>query len=408
MMATSLSDVGMEYRAVTLAEAVAACAAHQVDALLIDVMQSSADVLKLLQAAAPAKTAGFRIPVIVMAPATARDRVQACLQHGAEDYLFTPLDPKNTLLVTRRIGLVTQKRPESLMTDTNSDVLNRFIPHEFLETLGRTSLGEVKLGDNVQKNMTVFFSDIRDFTTLSEELTPQQNFNFLNSYLQHANPIIHSHKGFIDKYIGDASMALFPRNSTDALEAALDLQREVVKYNAGRQLAGYVPIRIGIGIHRGDLIMGTIGEEQRLQTTVIADAVNLASRLEGLTKTFGVSLLISGSVVEGLEKGHTFLIRHLGGVKAKGKTQSVEIYECYDNDPAELLEHKKKTADAFASAMSQFRSGMFLSAGRIFARIAESMAEDAPAAYYRDRCTLTAVHDRGPGAWDGAEKMEVK
>ncbi len=138
------------------------------------------------------------------------------------------------------------------------------------------------MGDHVQREMTVFFSDIRDFTTLSETMTPQENFDFLNSYLRRATPIIRTNHGFIDKYIGDAIMALFPREPADALQSAVELQRDLVDYNQGRKKAGYKPVRVGIGLHCGELILGTIGEEERMQTTVIADAVNVASRIEGL------------------------------------------------------------------------------------------------------------------------------
>jgi len=412
-----------------------ALAARSVDLLLLDVLLPSNEVLDLLRSAAgkaagptpdaPAQPGtGRRVPVVVMGPPSAGGRMSACLQRGgAEDYVLAPFDAENGLLVTRRIALALDRRrlregsvrlksssddpQETAVLQLYNDVSTRFVPREFLENLERKSLSEVKLGDHAQRAMSVFFSDIRDFTTLSEGMTPQDNFKFLNSYLRNVNPIIRAHRGFIDKYIGDAIMALFSV-ATDSLEAALDLQREVAKYNQGRRLAGYVPIRIGIGIHHGDLILGTIGEEERMQTTVIADAVNVASRLEGLTKTYGVTLLISGSVVEALAPGSAFKLRGLGGVKAKGKTQSVEVYECYDNDPEDLTEHKDKTAEAFTAAMDEFRKGMFLTAGKVFARIAEMHPSDSVAAFYRDRCTLTAIRDRGPGAWDGAEKIEVK
>src|SRR6185312_12562115 len=230
---------------------------------------------------------GRRVPVVVMGPPSAGGRMSACLQRGgAEDYVLAPFDAENGLLVTRRIALALDRRrlregsvrlksssddpQETAVLQLYNDVSTRFVPREFLENLERKSLSEVKLGDHAQRAMSVFFSDIRDFTTLSEGMTPQDNFKFLNSYLRNVNPIIRAHRGFIDKYIGDAIMALFSV-ATDSLEAALDLQREVAKYNQGRRLAGYVPIRIGIGIHHGDLILGTIGEEERMQTTVIAD-----------------------------------------------------------------------------------------------------------------------------------------
>jgi class 3 adenylate cyclase len=433
---TVLPGAGLtDVRFVASAEAQEALAGRAVDLMLLDVMLPSNDVLELLRTAAgkaagaspdaPAQHAGGpRIPVIVMGPASSGGRITACLQRGgAEDYVITPFDAENGLMVTRRIALALDRRrlrdngvrlkassddpQETAVMQLYNDASTRFVPREFLENLERKSLSEVKLGDHVQRDMSVFFSDIRDFTTLSEGMTPQDNFKFLNSYLRNVNPIIRQHHGFIDKYIGDAIMALFA-SATDSVNAALDLQKEVAKYNLGRRIAGYIPIRIGIGIHHGDLILGTIGEEERMQTTVIADAVNVASRLEGLTKTYGVTLLISGAVVKALDPGSSYRLRGLGGVKAKGKTQSVEIFEVYDNDPDDLVAHKDKTGEAFAAAMEEFRKGMFLTAGKVFSRIAEMNGDDTVAAFYRDRCTLSAIRDRGPGAWDGAEKIEVK
>ena len=391
------------------------------DVLLVDVSQAGADVQSLLQAASPNNGTPFRIPVVVTAPAGAADRVQACLSRGAEEYLTTPFDAKNPLLVLRRLQLVIDRKQmpmfsvqsstkdpdETAVLQLVTDASARFVPKEFLDNLEKKTIAEVTLGDHVQRDMTVLFTDIRDFTTLSEQLTPQQNFMFLNSYLKHVTPIIRNHHGFIDKYIGDAVMALFPREAGDALDSAIEMLNQVNRYNAGRRRAGYVPIQIGIGMHRGDLILGTVGEGNRMQTTVIADAVNVASRIEGLTKTFGVGVLLSKPVVDGLSPNHKYLLRHLGAVKAKGKKRSVEVYECFNIDGQELREHKQATAEQFEAAMLDFRKGLFLSAGKVFSRIAEMNKDDTVAAYYRDRCTLTVVSNR-QGQWDGAESIEVK
>lgn len=400
-----------------------AIAARTVDCVLLDLQLNSNDVFSILRAAAPQR-GGSRIPVIVTANQKLTDRIQACLERGAEDYLFTPFDDRNPLLVTRPIELALNRRKlrdftvrfKGLPKDPNetavmqmaSDAARRFVPKEFLDILGRSALTDVQLGDHVARSMTIFFSDIRDFTLLSERLTPQQNFNFLNSYLRQVTPVVRAHHGFVDKYIGDAIMALFPREPLDALKAAVELQQQVVRYNAGRLAAGYVPISIGIGLHHGDLILGTIGEEERLQTTVIADAVNVASRIEGLTKVFGTGLLISGAIVDALPDDHGFKLRGLGAVKAKGKSKSVNIYECFDNDLPEMVEHKLKTLDLFERGMHEFQRGYFISAWRAFAPIAEKYPQDTAAAYFRDRCTLTAVRDRGQTPWDGAEVIEVK
>jgi class 3 adenylate cyclase len=405
------------------AEALAALGRQLVDLVVIGLMQPSQDVLALMRAARGSN--GTHVPVIVTAPLEAHQRIQACLERGADDYLTTPLDAGHPLLITRRIdaclrhaggppptlpiGVPTGMPNGSTSTAwENAQTVHRFIPREFLEMLERKSLAEVQLGDHVERDMTVFFSDIRDFTQLSERLTPAENFNFLTSYLRNVTPIIRQAGGFVDKYLGDGVMALFPGDASRALAAAVAMNRQIVRYNAGRAIAGYVSIRIGMGLHRGSLMLGTIGAEDQMQTTVIADAVNLASRIEGMTKTFGANLLLSGSVAASLPEGHPHRLRALGAVAAKGKSQSVEIFECYDNDPDDLIAHKDRTAPQFAAGMAEFRKGMLLTAGRIFARIAEMHRDDAPAAYFRDRCSLAVVRDRGAGPWDGVEHIEVK
>jgi class 3 adenylate cyclase len=416
----------MDARRGTPDEAIAAVNAHTVDLILLDLTIASADVVRVLQAAAPGGGARTRVPTIVIAPAGMEQRVETCLQHGAEDFIAAPLDAARPMQITRRVSLCLQRRwlrdatirmqtrgparlDETAVIELYANASNRFVPREFLENLGRKAITDVRLGDHVEREMTVLFTDIRDFTALSETLTPQQNFDFLNSYLRHVTPIVRARHGFVDKYIGDAIMALFPRSPGDALQAAVELQRQVELYNLGRRSAGYQPIEIGIGLHHGKLILGTIGEEERMQTTVISDAVNVASRIQDLTKAYGVSLLVSGPVIEGLDpqQRERHRLRNLGEVKAKGKTRSVEIFECYDNDPEALRGHKDKTAEAFAAGMIEFRRGLFLTAGRIFARIAQLDPSDTVAAHFRDSCALTEMRKLAPGHFDGAERIEV-
>jgi len=401
-------------------EALRMLALDEYAAVVLDVMQDRTGVMQLFDTIR-ARRGNRDTSILVTAPAEEIRRVMQCIKWGAEDFLTRPF---NATLVKARVDACLERRalrqevlrlgaegpgaPESEMSKRYTDASSRFVPREFLEYLERKSLLDVQLGDHVLRDMTVFFTDIRDFTALSEQLTPQQNFEFLNSYLQHVNPIIRTNRGFIDKYIGDAIMALFPYASCDALRAAVELQRQVARYNVGRNRAGYPPIRIGIGMHRGDLILGTIGEDDRMQTTVIADAVNVASRIEGLTKTFKAPLLVSGAVVDGLTPEDTFKLRHLGAVKAKGKTAHVQIHECYDNEPMDLIDHKDRTAPMFASALAEFHRGTFLTAGRLFSRVAAQHADDGPAAYYRDRCSIIVMRGTGGGAWDGADAMESK
>ena len=171
------------------------------------------------------------------------------------------------------------------------------MPQAFLAIVGKPSIVEVELGDNKRKNMTILFSDIRNFTTLSEAMTPDENFAFINAYLERMGPVIRDHNGFIDKYIGDAIMALF-ESPTMRVRAGLAMLDTLDAFNAERRAAGLEPIGIGIGINTGSLMLGTIGEKHRMDGTVISDAVNLASRIESLTKDYHVGLLISQFTVE--------------------------------------------------------------------------------------------------------------
>ncbi|TGM12867.1 adenylate/guanylate cyclase domain-containing protein [Leptospira selangorensis] len=204
---------------------------------------------------------------------------------------------------------------------------SRFVPLAFLKFLNKNDITEIGLGDQVQREMTILFSDIRSFTQLSEKMTPKDNFDFLNSYMRKMGPIIRKHGGFIDKYLGDGIMALFPSLPDQALDAAMEMLRELESLNQSRADRHYEPIQIGIGLHTGTLMLGTIGEEERMDGTVISDAVNLASRIEGLTKEFHANLLLSESTYRKLKNRRKYSFKKLGKVKVKGKSKSSEVYE---------------------------------------------------------------------------------
>lgn len=159
------------------------------------------------------------------------------------------------------------------------EAFSRFVPREFLSLLNKKNVVDVQLGDQIEKEMTVLFSDIRGFTSLSEKMTPQENFNFINAYLSQMAPIIAQHHGFIDKYIGDAIMALFPTDAEEALNASIAMLKTLTTYNKILQKNNLAPINIGIGLNTGRLMLGTVGGKNRMDGTVISDAVNLASRI---------------------------------------------------------------------------------------------------------------------------------
>jgi two-component system sensor histidine kinase ChiS len=400
-------------------EAVAEILAQRVDVLVVDVKQPSQDVLSLMRTATLTNVR-HPVPVIITGSQDAADRIEACLQRGATDYLITPFEAKHPSLVVRRLKALgatghparrleaTQALPPARVRPEEFDDVQRFVPREFLRLLARKSLRDVRLGDHVERQMTVFFTDIRSFTSLSESMSPRDNFKFLASFLRNVTPIIRQAGGFVDKYLGDGVLALFPGEPAQAVLAATQVQRQIARYNFGRHLAGYRQVRVGIGLHHGTLILGTIGTADQMQTTVISDAVNVASRLEGMTKTFDIDVVLSGSVVAALPPDHPFKLRGLGSVTAKGKTESIEVFECYDTDPDEVAELKTALKSQWDAGMEAFRDGKLLRAGRVFARIVELNPTDTVAAYFRDRSSLDVASKYRGKVWDGSEHLETK
>lgn len=264
----------------------------------------------------------------------------------------------------------------------------RFVPREFLKFLKRESIVDARLGDSVQAEMTIMFADIRSFTSLSESMSPKENFEFLNSYLTRVGPVIRQYDGFIDKYIGDGIMALFPNCPEDAVQAAIEMQKQVTIYNKHRQNSGYKPISIGIGLHTGTLMLGTIGEAERMESTVISDAVNLASRVEGLTKLYGVGIVASVQTLCRLDDPQKYKCRFLDRVKVKGKQAPVAVFEIYDGDAELTIQLKSQTQTDFEQGIFFHYQQQFAQAREMFLAVLQVNKEDKAASFYAERCDM--------------------
>jgi predicted ATPase/class 3 adenylate cyclase len=288
-----------------------------------------------------------------------------------------------------------------------TNAYSRFVPREILQFLGKESIIEVTLGDQIQQEMTVLFSDIRDFTALSEQMSPQENFDFINSYLSRVSPIIREHNGFIDKYIGDAIMALFEGDTDDAVRAAIEMQEEVVSYNDHRARAGYQPISIGVGLHTGNVMLGTVGEQERMEGTVISDTVNLASRLEGLTKLYGSPIIVSEKTLFNLRHPHQYTFFFLDQVKVKGKKDPVSIFEILDGIPEEVRELKLKTRTHFDQGLFHYHAREFDQALKHFKKVLDIDPTDQLAQLYLKRAS-NFVEYGVPVGWEGIEALSEK
>jgi len=269
-----------------------------------------------------------------------------------------------------------------------NQAFSRFVPGQFLQLLNKETIIDVALGDQVEKKMSVLFSDIRDFTALSEGMTPEENFRFINSYLSRMEPIILKNKGFIDKYIGDAIMALFSGGADDAVKAGIAMLHQLTEYNRHRANCNYRAIQLGMGINTGTLMLGTVGGYNRMDTTVISDAVNLAARLEGLTKNYGVSLLISHHTFQQLKNPYDYAIRMIDHVQVKGKCELVTVYEIFDADLPEVRESKLANQDRFALALSLYNQQAYAESLRLFEACLRHNPADQVAQIYQQRCHL--------------------
>lgn len=301
--------------------------------------------------------------------------------------------------------LLAQQRTHIGSVEARNASFGRFMPREFLHLLRRDDIVDVSLGDHTAAEMTVLFTDIRGFATLAETMSPRETFEFLNGYLGRVGPLIRAHDGFIDKYIGDAIMALFPTPAENAIDAAIAMQAEVRRFNEYRARQGMLPISIGIGIHRGPLMLGTVGESERLETTVISDVVNVASRFEGLTKIYGAQIVVSAAVASALGDRSRYRLRSLGDVAVKGTSRPIAAFEVCDADPPELLVHKIDTLETFEYALGRFRASSFAESGNVFAKIANANPRDRVAVYFRDQSALRVA---SAPLWDGTERLEMK
>jgi len=283
----------------------------------------------------------------------------------------------------------------------------RFVPFQFLELLRKSSIREIERGDQIELEISVLFSDIRGFTTMAEGMGAKDTFGFINRYFGHMEAAIHREEGFINDIYGDGIMALFHRGADAALRAALGMVQAVEQFNATLRTEGKTPIRIGIGMHSGPLMLGTIGGKDRLSCTVIGDPANAAARVEGMTKLYGAQLLISDGTHRRLGDPSRYRLREIDRVQAKGKREPLGIYQVLDGEPGEIGEAQWQSRATFAEGLELYRRGSFAEARRSFEACLGKAKDDEPAKLYVERCRRCLEHPPEP-SWDGVTRLESK
>jgi class 3 adenylate cyclase len=289
-----------------------------------------------------------------------------------------------------------------------ADSFARFVPREFLRSLGHSQPVDIRFGESVQKEMTVLFADIRRFTTLVEQMSPTENIGFINAYIGYMEPAVLAHGGFIDSYVGDAIMALFDGSATPAVEAAVAMFRALEAFNTERVALGAVAVDIGIGVSTGQLTLGTIGGAERLKCGVIGDAVNVAARIESLTKRYRVRLLISGQAYAGLGPALRRATRLIDRVRVAGHGEPIELFEVFEADPPLVREQKRNSLGRWETAVEHYFAGRFREALSLLTelRASSTLEEDGVLTMYLARARRHLASP--PGRWDGIETISEK
>jgi signal transduction histidine kinase/class 3 adenylate cyclase/uncharacterized protein HemY len=366
------------------------------DLILLDVMMPNISGYEVCQEVRKHYQTS-ELPIVLL---TAKNRVSdlvAGFNVGANDYLTKPFS-KNELISRIKAHLNLKNIHKAT---------SKFVPTEFLKSVGRESITDVVLGDHIQKNVTVLFTDVRNYTSLAESMSPRQNFKFVNAYVGRMGPLIQKNDGFVNQYLGDGIMALFPKESGHALQAAIDMQKVISEYNERRASEGYVKIAVGMGLHTGPLVMGIIGDSHRNDTAIIADTVNTASRMEGVTKFYGANIILSEDSLKTIANPEHYNFRHLGKVQVKGKDKIIDVYECFDGDIDTMIQLKLKTLNDFEKGMNHFFNKEFPKASASFDKVLREHNDDDVARYFMTRSaefTIAGVDEN----WEFVNNLKVK
>lgn len=292
------------------------------------------------------------------------------------------------------------KKREALVTD----IFGRYVSPGIVQELLKSDMGPSLEGR--RQEVTVLFSDLRNFTSLSENLGAKETGRLLNRYFEAMIEVVFRHSGTLDKLIGDALMAFFgapvpePNHPVQAAETALNMIQAIERLKQTSELPGLQSLKVGIGLNTGSVIIGNLGSPAFMDYTVIGDTVNLASRLEGLTKHYHKPILVTEAVAD--KMGDAAFLRLADTVRVKGRDRPTEIYAVeLDSAPFD-----KPFMDAYGKGLKLYRLGNWSTALEYFTTCLERMPDDPVAAMYAERCQR--FMEEPPVNWDGAVALDFK
>jgi class 3 adenylate cyclase/DNA-binding NarL/FixJ family response regulator len=294
-------------------------------------------------------------------------------------YQDKSLEEKNHLLlqVKDRLEFLNKE------LEKRANLFFNFVPVQFLKKLNVDQYtAHIESGKCIECNMTILFADLRSFTQISESMSPTETFQFIQQLFSSITPYVSKHAGFIDKFIGDAMMALF-ENPDECLKAAISIQEFLSQAPATNY-------NLGIGINTGAVVLGTVGGSDHMETTVMGDTVNTAERAEKLTRLYNVPLLITGKTYHAL-KIKTWNVRLVDKTLVRGKHEILDIYEVLDGLPEPLKSKKLAILETFDEARHMYEQQEYVKARELFNRCLEKCPEDEVSRIYLARIQTIGV-----------------
>lgn len=272
------------------------------------------------------------------------------------------------------------KEKENKIRQTNLEA-QKFIPKQFFKFLGKSNISELELGNQVKKNATTLFCDLKSATNISRSLSLEENFNYINSYLKTVAPLIRKYDGFIDKYLGDGVLSVFSKPQ-DAIECAHAILRAIDVKNKSQKEMPSIDARISV--NTGEIIFGIVGDEERKSPTIISDVVNLASKMEEINIYIGTKLLIAKSSLNELPQNFEFDYRYTGALSLDDGSQ-VPLFESLNYYPKNKREKLKKLKNKFETGVRAYNEKNYQEAKDLFEIVLHYVADDKPSFVYYNR-----------------------
>jgi two-component system sensor histidine kinase ChiS len=428
-------------------EALKTAAESSPDLILLDVMLPQMDgfeVCRRLREDSKLQT----IPVVFLTALDDEESRLRGLEMMGDDYLTKPINSKLLLTKIASILRLNQMRSQQLQSEINqrvkeqsrqqiiaawevndyiSEKFRLFVPEQYLNRIAPRGVESIQLGNAREEEITVLFCDIRGFSTIAESQSPLETFEWLNAFFTQMSQAIAAHHGFIDKFLGDAILAIFDRiehHAEDAINAAVAMQKRLSQFNRDRQQYNLeLPVNVGIGIHTGIGLIGTVGSDKRMDSTVIGDVVNTAARMEELTKVYGCTILASDTTIAhakaSLKKTEieaqseiefsshlpimTYHSRWVDRVTPRGKRMVLELYEILGTPTHWLDLAKLQSLSCYNCAVQAWQQGKFACALEYFNQVVKQNPDDTIARLYVERCLTRLGLTPQPmdASWDG-------